>query len=69
MRMEASDHARKVLLYKPVGQRITGRPRMRLLDNVEADLRNVGIRSWTRRALDWHAWKEIFEEVNAHNGL
>lgn len=48
---------------KLVGQRRRGRPRIRLLDNTDADLRSVGIRAWRRRALDRDAWKEILEEA------
>lgn len=69
MRMEADDPTRKALLDKPVGQRRRGRPRMRFLDNIDADLNGIGVRAWRRRALDRDDWKQILEEAKAHEGL
>lgn len=69
MRMEESEPARKTLLGKPVGQRRRGRPRIRFMDNVDSDLKNIGIRAWRRRALNRDSWKEVLEEAKAHNGL
>ena len=47
----------------------SGRPKLRWLDGVEEDLRNLGIRGWRRRALDRDRWKEVLTAARAQNGL
>jgi hypothetical protein len=37
---------------KPEGRRGVGRPRLRWLDDVEADIKALGIRKWRIRAQD-----------------
>ena len=61
-RMAADRVPKKVLHAKPEGSRSVGRPRLRWMDDVETDLRLLGIRRWREKALDRDRWRE--EAVN-----
>ena len=51
MRMHENDTIRKTLLVRPFGK--LGISRTRFFDNIEEDLRTIGVRGWRRqRALD-----------------
>ena len=69
MRMPEETPVKKLTLLRPEGSRRAGRPKLRWLDGVEKDLRNVGIRDWRRRALDRDGWKEVLTAARAQNEL
>ena len=46
-----------------------GRPRMRWLDDVSMDLRNMGINKWRDRATNRETWRHIIAEAKAQPGL
>jgi hypothetical protein len=52
--------AYRVLLGKPEGKRLHGRPRPRWEDNIKIDLKEVGWGAWTGLA-----WLRIWTDVNA----
>jgi hypothetical protein len=53
--MEEGRSAFKILIGKPTGKRILGRPRLRWEDNIRMDLKEIGIntRNWVDSAQDY----------------
>jgi len=49
----------KMMYGKLYPTRRRGRPKMRWLDDVSTDLRNMGINEWRDRARDREAWRAI----------
>jgi hypothetical protein len=43
---------KKVFVSKPEGRRDIGRPKLRWLDDVEDDIKTLGIRRWRIKAQD-----------------
>jgi hypothetical protein len=53
----------RVLDGRPEGKRSTERPRVRWLDDVVNNLRNMGVRQWSKKAEDRREWTGIRREV------
>jgi hypothetical protein len=51
------------------GARKRGRPHKRRIDEVEEDLKIIGIRNWHAVAKDRQEWRKIVLEAKVHNGL
>ena len=68
-RMNDSRAVKRVFRENPGGRRLKGRPRKRWLEDVEDDLRKIGVRGWRRKAADREEWRGILEEAKALNGL
>ena len=63
--MEQSRNAYRVLVGKPEGKRLLGRPRRRWEDNIKIDLREVGYdpREWIDLAEDRDQWQAYVRAV------
>ena len=48
MRMDGGRMPRRILEWEPMGRRIRGRPRKRLIEDVEEDIQTMGIRGWRK---------------------
>jgi hypothetical protein len=70
-RMEDSRNVKKIFKGKPEGRRGTGRPRKRYLDDVEDDLKQLGVKGWRRKASEREReeWAKILTEAKALQGL
>jgi hypothetical protein len=47
----------------------TGRPRLRWMDGVVADLRVKKINQWMKKTKDREQWRLVVTETKAHQGL
>ena len=63
--MEQSRYAYRVLVGKPEGKRLLGRPRRRWEDNIKMDLREVGCDPgyWIALAQDRDQWRASVRAV------
>ena len=56
----------KALLYTfPVGRRKVVKPKLRWLDDVQADLTLPGVKRWRLKALDRRNWSAVLREAKA----
>jgi len=68
-RMDETAVPKRVLKGKLYATRRIGRPRIRWLEDVVADLRRMGISGWMEKARNRDQWRRIVEEAKAHPGL
>jgi hypothetical protein len=47
------------------GRRCRGRQRLRWIDDVEEDLRSMGVKRWRNRALDRREWAAMEKKAKA----
>ena len=68
-RMEDSTMPKRVMREKIYTKRRRRRPKVRWLDEVQEDLRAMGIERWREKAQDRDLWRRIAQEAKAHEGL
>jgi hypothetical protein len=56
-----TERSQQGLEGKPVGRRKRGKPRTRCIENVEDDLRKMGIKRWRLTTADRRDWRGISE--------
>jgi hypothetical protein len=61
--MRESDPARKSIFDLLLGERTTGRPKRRWTEEVEIQLKGMGVKDWKRFALERDEWKKTVEEA------
>jgi hypothetical protein len=57
------------MLVNPEGKRKKGRPRMRWMNCVEKDLRNLGVVNWKTKAQEWVGRRKFLEQAKTHKEL
>jgi hypothetical protein len=62
LRMESSRAQQQILEGKPEEERSIRRPRLRWLDDVMIDLRNMGVKQWGKKAEDRREYPGIVTE-------
>jgi hypothetical protein len=67
--MEDSRMPKRVMREKIYTKRKRGRPKVRWLDDVQEDLREMGIKDGRRKAQDRDQRRRIAQEAKAHVGL
>jgi hypothetical protein len=68
-RTEDSRMLNRVIREKIYTRRKRSRPKVRWLDDIQEDLREMGIEGWRRKAQDRDQWKRIAQEAKGHVGL
>jgi hypothetical protein len=63
--MENTRLPRMVFNAKPKGRRGVERPRLRWLDDVEADIKALGVKRWRIKTQDRKQWLAILREAKA----
>ena len=56
---------KKIVEGKLEGRRGRGRHRLRWIDDVEDDIRKLGVKRWRAKALDREEWVSIIREAKA----
>ena len=65
IRMNETRSVKKISEGKLEGRRGRGQPRLRWTDDVEDDLRKLGVKRWRAKALDREEWASIIREAMA----
>ena len=68
-RMDETAMPKRVLKWKLYATRKIGRPRIRWLEDVIADLRRMGISGWMEEARNRDQWRRIVMDAKGHPGL
>jgi hypothetical protein len=68
-RIKDSRMPKRVMREKIYTRRKMGRSKVRWLDDVQEDLREMGIEVWRRKAQDRDQWRRISLVAKAHVGL
>jgi hypothetical protein len=68
-RMDETAMSKRVLKGKLYATRRIGRPRIRWLEDVIADLKKMEISGWKEKTRNSNQWRRIIEEAKAHPGL
>jgi len=63
--MNETRSVQNVFVGKLEGRRGRGRPRLRWRNDVEDDLRKLGVKRWRMKALDREEWASIVREAKA----
>ena len=63
--MNESRSVKKFFEGKLEGRRGRGRSRLRWINDVEDDLRKLGVKRWRTKALDREDWESIIREAKA----
>ena len=66
--MDKGRRVKRIFENKPVESRIKKRPRLRWLEKVEEDLREMKVKRWRRKAVDREEWASVTNEVKALRG-
>jgi hypothetical protein len=68
-RMEGGAMPRKMMEGRLFTGRRKGRPRLRWMDDVVADMTVMKIKQWTEKTKDREQWRLVVEEAKTHTGL
>jgi hypothetical protein len=65
VRMNETRSVKKIFGGKLEGRRGRGRPRFRCMNDVEDDLRKLGVKRWRTKALEREEWASIIKKAKA----
>lgn len=61
--------AKCVITSNPEGRRSRGKPKLRWIDGISRDAKNVVIANWRTVARDMPKWKKLLDQAKANKGL
>ena len=61
--------SKRIVNWNPMGRRIRGRPRIKLVDGTEDDLRCMDVRHWRRLCGERMVWRKSIEQAKTHSWL
>jgi len=67
--MEEDKMPKNIFTQELEGTRRRGRPRKGWKEEVERDLKVLGVRRWRELVADRKKWKDIVRQAKSHNGL
>jgi hypothetical protein len=67
--MDTTRTVKKLTEREPCSSRAVGRPRLRLLDQVEEDLKKMKVRNWREKCKVRRLWNEIVKQAKTHQAL
>ena len=65
VRMNETRCVKKIFEGKLEGRRCRGQPRLRWINDVEDDLRKLGVKRWRTKALEREEWTSNIKETKA----
>jgi len=65
-KMDQGKATRKLLDWKPMGNRPVGRTRQRWQEDVMEDLKKLKIKNWKETSKDRRTWRELAEKLNEY---
>jgi hypothetical protein len=68
-RMDTKRIVKKLTEWDPRLLRPVGKPRLRWLNQVEEDVKNMKVRNWREKCKDRRLWNEIVNQAKTHQGL
>jgi hypothetical protein len=69
MWMDDKRTPKKILEWKAIGKRITGRPRKRWVVYIEEGMQMIEVKGWRKQCKERKEWKRITERAKTHRGL
>jgi hypothetical protein len=60
---------KRLMIVQPEGKRKKSRPRVRWIDGVEKDMRNLGVVNWRAKSQERGSWRKFLEETKIHKVL
>jgi hypothetical protein len=67
--MEEKAMPKRMIKGRLYSKRRKGRPRMRWLDDVESDLKEMKVKGWKEKMRNRKQWRLVVKEAEAHPGL
>ena len=69
MRVNSDRTIETIFNTKPDGARSVGRPKLRLEDGVDQDMRILGVKNWKKVAFNRDEWAKLLKKARVHQGL